>query len=113
MDRKVTVFCVLILVFSGWITSAVQIYLADVNNKLLLNNSLDNPFNLVRLQLNIERDKYSPLDLIKLWLENGWTAETGSLRTICFNDRSRLSSILTENEISIACSLVEDKEDGL
>ncbi len=106
MNKKITISLLSILTLSGWITTAVQIYLASENKALLLDKILDNPFNLVSLQLQIERDIKDPVEIIQFWVKNGWTAETGSLLTICNNNKDKLSSILSSDQINEACRLV-------
>ncbi|CEO41733.1 hypothetical protein C0W35_06045 [Photobacterium kishitanii] len=106
MNKKIIILLLLMLALSGWITTAVQIYLVSENKALLLDKILDNPFNLVSLQLQVERDIKDPVEIIKFWVKNGWTAETGSLLTICNNNKEKLSSILSNAQINDACRLV-------
>lgn len=108
MNKKITISLLLILALSGWVTSAIQVYLSNENKALLLDKILDNPFNLVYLQLQVKRDIKDPVEMIQFWVKNGWTAETGSLLTICNNNKEKLSSILSNDQINEACRLVSE-----
>ncbi|MUK90874.1 hypothetical protein GNP80_00195 [Aliivibrio fischeri] len=96
---------------AGWIVALLLVLkLSSVNDFERLEahvktKAAENAFNIVSQAL---QDKKTDEDIVKqmeVWFKDGWTAQTGSVTTICDNDRSLFLNIMNEETISTVCRL--------
>ncbi len=106
MNKLMSVFLVL-LAFSGWITGSIFLYASKVNNEYASEMAGENAFNIIEQSLKNDHSEAEVLAEIKRWNQNGWTAQTGSVITLCQSDRQRFRQWVTEKNISQICKEVK------
>ncbi|PSU74846.1 hypothetical protein [Photobacterium phosphoreum] len=106
MNKLMSVFLVL-LALSGWITGGVFIYGATMNHNYATKMAEANAFNIIEQSLHNTDSEAAVLAKVMLWKQEGWTAQTGSITTLCQSDRQQLRHWVTANNISKICKLVQ------
>lgn len=106
MNRYIVSALLLTLSLSGWITGAVFYYQSLENERYLMDERLDTSFNIISQLLQRKNNDEDVLNQITISISKGSTAQTGSLTTLCENDKRRLLSIMTESNIDKVCALV-------
>lgn len=107
------VTCLVILSFSGWITSGVIYYFNTKSYKLYDDIRLDNPVNIITSYF---KDAISPKEVIyitsSIVSEKRSFAQQGSLISLCENNHASLSKLgggMSVEDISSLCKLVINK----
>ena len=106
MNKLMSVFLVL-LALSGWITGGVFIYGTTMNHNYATKMAGENAFNIIEQSLHNTDSEAAVLAKVMLWKQEGWTAQTGSIATLCQSDRQQLRHWVTAKNISKICKLVQ------
>lgn len=105
---KNKVICLLVISFTGWVFAgylSIIVSKSDIENAKI--DAANNAFNMVYRVLEL-RNKTTDEDIINevmLWFENGWTAQTGSLKTLCKFNNEKLDAIMSLDEKATVCRL--------
>ncbi|AUI86320.1 hypothetical protein BS333_07905 [Vibrio azureus] len=67
--------------------------------------STENAYNIVIQALRKKRTQQEIVQTMQYWFENEWTAQTGSVTTLCEYGRDKLRRILTEEGVTTVCRL--------
>lgn len=102
MNKLMSVFLVL-LALSGWITGGIFMYGVKMNQENVTKMAGENAFNIIDQSLHHANSEAAILAKIKQWKQDGWTAQTGSITTLCQNDPQRFSHWVTVKNISKIC----------
>lgn len=93
---------------SGWVIALILVFFSygrmDVDT-LIKTKISENAFNIVSQSLQGKDSDKEIVSQMKEWFDKGWTAQTGSVQTICDNDRNLFKKIMTEETISTICRL--------
>ncbi|PSU51755.1 hypothetical protein C9J12_02080 [Photobacterium frigidiphilum] len=106
MNRYIVSTLLFILSLSGWISGAVFYYQAIENDRYLMDERLDTSFNIISQMLQRNNNDEDVLNQVNISISKGWSAHTGSLTTLCENDKHRLLSIINESNVDKVCALV-------
>ncbi len=91
---------------SGWIFAS-YIMLCEVRTereyiKVMVS---ENAFNIVSQALQDKKTDKDIINQMELWFSKGWTAQTGSVTTICNNNRDAFKKIMSDDSITTICRL--------
>ena len=96
---------------AGFIVAVVAVvalvYLGDELREQQITATTDNAYNIVDKAFKQSvscKDDF--LKLVVTWKKDGWTAQTGSLKTLCNNSRDRILDFATADKIDFICVLV-------
>ncbi|PSW63397.1 hypothetical protein C0W54_01950 [Photobacterium kishitanii] len=105
LDKKKIALYSLISI-SGWIFAAYLMFMHLHNDRTLINDKItENAYNIVSQSLQDKKTDQEIVAQMQLWFADGWTAQTGSVTTICDNDRSKFKQILSDSSITTICRL--------
>lgn len=102
MNKLMTVLLIL-LALSGWISSGVFIYLSKINHDYAIKMTGENAFNIIEQSLKKSHSEDVILTKIKLWKQDGWTAQIGSIITLCQTDRQRFRQWVSADNLLKIC----------
>ncbi|MCD9513838.1 hypothetical protein [Photobacterium carnosum] len=102
MNKIISVFLVL-LAFSGWITGGVLIYGVNMNRDYATKMAGENAFNIIEQSLHNDHSEAVILANIELWKQDGWTAQIGSIITLCQSDPQRFQPWISAKNIPQIC----------
>lgn len=102
MNKIMSVFLVL-LALSGWITGGVFLYISKINQDYATKMAGENAFNIIEQSLDNSHSEAEILAKIQLWKQDRWTAQTGSIITLCQTDRQRFRQWVAVKDISQIC----------
>lgn len=96
----------LILSVSGWLFSSYLLfnYMHQQRHELQ-EMATENAFNIVSQALQDVKYQQGIVATMELWFDNHWTAQTGSVTTLCELGRPKLRRILTEDGVSTICRM--------
>ncbi|SUP42530.1 Uncharacterised protein [Vibrio owensii] len=84
---------VVILSFSGWITSAYLYIETTKQTQYMAEAKLINAYNILSGALGSASSESELHNIINDWRVKGWSAQTGSLTTICDNNAALLVNL--------------------
>ncbi|MEC6795771.1 hypothetical protein VXS03_01755 [Photobacterium sp. S4TG1] len=102
MNKLMSVFLVL-LALSGWVTGGVFLYGTKINKDYATKMAGENAFNIIEQSLHHTDSEAAILAKIALWKKDNWTAQTGSIITLCQSDRQQFRHWVTVKNISKIC----------
>lgn len=106
MLSKKLIYLFAVISLSGWLVSSLLIVLDNRNEKQYINEKIsENAFNIVHQALQDKKNDAEIVAQMQEWFDKGWTAQTGSITTICDNDRAKFNKILSNDSIAIVCRL--------
>ena len=86
--------------------AAYLIFIHLNNDRDFINDKITvNAYNIVSQSLQNKKSDQEIIEQIQFWFANDWTAQTGSVTTICDNDRDKLKQILSDSAIVTICRL--------
>lgn len=107
------ILCYSLISISGWLFAAYLMFTHLSNDRDFINDKItENAYNIVSQSL--QDTKTDPEIVAQVqdwfaqvqdWFAKGWTAQTGSVTTICDNDRDKLKQILSDSAIVTICRL--------
>ncbi|PSU88964.1 hypothetical protein [Photobacterium kishitanii] len=91
---------------TGWLF-AFYIMLIEVRTErdYIKEKVSENAFNIVSQALQNKKDEKEIIAQMESWFSKGWTAQTGSVTTICNNNRDAFKEIMSDDTIKIICRL--------
>ncbi|SMY15097.1 hypothetical protein [Photobacterium aquimaris] len=101
--NKLMAALLLLLAFSGWITSAIFIYQSKNNDNYVVKMLGENAFNIIEQSLSKSHSEAEVLTQIQQWKNDGWTAQTGSIATLCQYDRQRFKQWVAAKNLEQIC----------
>ncbi|SMY32217.1 hypothetical protein [Photobacterium andalusiense] len=91
---------------SGWLFAAYLMFMHLDSDRDFINDKITvNAYNIVSQSLQDKKSDQEIIEQIQFWFKNGWTAQTGSVTTICNNDRKKFKQILSDSAIVTICRL--------
>jgi hypothetical protein len=106
MLNKKLIFLFSIISLTGWMLSSFLIISNHNEEKMFIKEKItENAFNIVHQSLQDKKNDDEIVAQMQDWFDKGWTAQTGSIITICDNNRDRFKKILSDNAISTVCRL--------
>ncbi len=100
------ILCYSLISISGWLFAAYLIFIHLNNDRDFINDKITvNAYNIVSQSLQNKKSDQEIIEQIQFWFANDWTAQTGSVTTICDNDRDKLKQILSDSAIVTICRL--------
>ena len=104
--NKRRLIILLLLSFTGWLFSSAMLYnYMSEQQQHLESISTENAYNIVIQALRKKRTQQEIVQTMQYWFENEWTAQTGSVTTLCEYGRDKLRKILTEEGVTTVCRL--------
>ena len=100
-----------ILGIAGWVMSLVLIFKLNTVNEIddlkehIQVKTAENAFNIVSQALQDKKTDEEIIKQMEIWFSTGWTAQTGSVTTICDNNRNAFRKIMKDDTIAIVCRL--------
>ncbi|MFV8458768.1 hypothetical protein ACNO5M_27205 [Vibrio owensii] len=95
-----------LLSFSGWIFSGYLLYNYMAEQRQHLESmGTENAYNIVTQALQEDKSQKEIVATMEEWFEKEWTAQTGSVTTLCEFGRDKLKRILTEDGVTTICRL--------
>ena len=100
------ILCYSLISISGWLFAAYLMFTHLNNDRSFINDKItENAYNIVSQSLQDKKTDPEIIVQIQEWFAKGWTAQTGSVTTICDNDRDKLKRILSDSAIVTICRL--------
>ncbi|PTB34037.1 hypothetical protein [Photobacterium phosphoreum] len=91
---------------TGWLFAAYLMFMHLDSDRAFINDKITvNAYNIVSQSLQDKKSDQEIIEQIQFWFKNGWTAQTGSVTTICNNDRQKFKKILSDSAIVTICRL--------
>ncbi|CEO39765.1 hypothetical protein C0Z01_02055 [Photobacterium kishitanii] len=106
MNKSISALLVL-LALSGWITGGIFSYYSKVNDDYVTKMAGENAFNIIEQSLKNNHTEADILAQIQKWKKDGWTAQTGSIITLCNLDPQKLVDWVGKNNITKICHQAE------
>ncbi|MDK9779855.1 hypothetical protein KIT90_00540 [Vibrio sp. B172a] len=105
MNRKKLIF-LFSLSFSGWFFSGFLLYNYMEEQRDHLESMVsENAYNIVAQAIQEDKSQEDIIASMEFWFENNWTAQTGSVTTLCKFGRDKLKRILTDEGVTTVCRL--------
>ena len=100
------ILCYSLISISGWLFAAYLMFTHLSNDRDFINDKItENAYNIVSQSLQDTKTDPEIVAQVQDWFAKGWTAQTGSVTTICDNDRDKLKQILSDSAIVTICRL--------
>jgi hypothetical protein len=105
----------LVLSVSGWITSGFLCYEIHQQKRELSEINLLNAKNIIANEIKSVTKGKAANTLVEHWISDHWSAQTGSLTTICHHHPSMLSEInpvIKESDVKQICRTIDRSTHG-
>lgn len=100
------ILCFSLISILGWLFASYLMVTHLSNDRDFINDKITvNAYNIVSQSLQDKESDHEIIKQIQFWFTNDWTAQTGSVTTICNNDRDKLKQILSDSAIVTICRL--------
>lgn len=83
LKERIIRYLVILLAFSGWITAGVTYKAIAEHQDFMTDAKLWNATHILEDAFQHTSNREDALNLVNEWIKKGWTAQTGSLVTIC------------------------------
>lgn len=100
------ILCYSLISVSGWLFAAYLMFMHLNSDRHFINDKItENAYNIVSQSLQDQKTDPEIVAQVQGWFAKGWTAQTGSVTTICDNDREKFKQILSDSAIVTICRL--------
>ncbi|KAE8177309.1 hypothetical protein [Photobacterium carnosum] len=106
MYSKKKIFLFSLISITGWLFASFIMHTEiKTDHEYIKVKISENAFNIVSQALQDQKTDKEIIQQMEIWFDKGWTAQTGSVTTICNNNRAAFKQIMSDNTITTICRL--------